>query len=309
MAQTYTTSEIAELLQKVSNWGRWGADDQRGALNFISNEKRAAAARLVRTGEAISLALPLATRPARDNPAPVTHLMIRSGHVGHPLGSWGCADYFAIEPHGLATTHLDALCHHFYQGKMYNGFDYTEVDFQGAHKCAIDVARDGIIGRGVLIDIPRIRQVEWVEPGDAIFPEDLVAAERAAHVEVGEGDVMLLRTGRLKLRRAKGVDAIAGMKMPGLHASCLEWLHQRKIAVLGSDAVSDVLPTPYEPPLRMPIHTGTLVMMGVHLIDNADLEPLAEKCAREVRYEFMFSLLPLILERGTASPANPVALF
>jgi len=148
MAKTYTTSEIAELLQRVSNWGRWGLDDQRGALNYISNEKRAAAARLARTGETVSLALPLATCPARDNPAPVTHLMIRSGNVGHPLGSWGCADYFAIEPHGLATTHLDALCHHFYQGKMYNGFDYTEVDFQGAHKCAIDVARDGIISRG-----------------------------------------------------------------------------------------------------------------------------------------------------------------
>jgi kynurenine formamidase len=309
MAKTYTTAEIAELLQKVSNWGRWGADDQRGALNYISNQKRAAAARLVRTGETVSLALPLATNPARDNPTPVTHLMIRSGSVGHPLGSWGCADYFAIEPHGLATTHLDALCHHFYQGKMYNGFDYTEVDFQGAHKCAIDVARDGIISRGVLFDIPRIRQVGWIAPGDAIFPEDLEAAERAQRVEVGEGDVMLLRTGRFKLRRAQGVSASTGMKMPGLHASCLEWLHQRKIAVLGSDAVSDVLPTPYEPPLRMPIHTGTLVMMGVHLIDNADLEPLAEKCAGTGRYEFMFSLLPLILERGTASPANPVALF
>ena len=309
MAKTYTTPEIAELLQKVSNWGRWGADDQRGALNYISNEKRAAAARLVRTGEAVSLALPLPTRPARDNPTPVTHLMIRSGNVGHPLGSWGCADYFAIEPHGLATTHLDALCHHFYQGKMYNGFDYTEVDFQGAHKCAIDVARDGIISRGVLLDIPRLRHVEWVEPGNAIFPEDLEAAERAQRVELAEGDVMLLRTGRFKLRRAQGVSAIAGQKMPGLHASCLEWLHQRKIAVLGSDAVSDVLPTPYDPPLKMPIHTGTLVMMGVHLIDNADLEPLAEKCAQQARYEFMFSLLPLILERGTASPANPVALF
>jgi kynurenine formamidase len=97
--------------------------------------------------------------------------------------------------------------------------------------------------------------------------------------------------------------------MPGLHASCLKWLHERKIAVLGSDAVSDVLPTPYDAPLKMPIHTGTLVMMGVHLIDNADLDLLAEKCARDGRYAFMFSLLPLVLERGTASPANPVALF
>jgi kynurenine formamidase len=310
MPTSYTTAQIVELLERVSNWGRWGADDQRGALNYITKEKRAAAAKLVNSGETVSLSLPLPTRPARDNPTPVTHLMIRSGQTGHPLGSFGCADYFAIEPHGLATTHLDALCHHFWRGKLYNGFDATnEIDFQGAHKCAIDVARDGIISRGVLLDIPRIRGVEWLEPGEAIYPADLEAAERNQRVEVGEGDVMLLRTGRLTLRRAKGVSAIPGLAMPGLHASCLEWLHDRRIAVLGSDAVSDVLPTSYDAPLKMPIHTGTLVMMGVHLIDNAALDGLAEKCAEEGRYEFMFSLLPLVLERGTASPANPVALF
>jgi kynurenine formamidase len=309
MAITYTTAQIAELLESVSNWGRWGKDDQRGALNYITSEKRVAAARLVQTGETVSLSLPLPTRPARDNPVPVTHLMIRSGQIGHPMGSFGCADYFAIEPHGLATTHLDALCHHFWRGKLYNGFDSSEIDFQGAHKCAIDVARAGIIGRGVLIDIPKIRGCDWVEPGDAIYPEDLEAAERDHLVQLGEGDVMLLRTGRFKLRRTKGVAAIAGLAMPGLHASCLKWLHERKIAILGSDAVSDVLPTQYDAPLRMPIHTGTLVMMGVHLIDNADLDELAKKCAREGRYAFMFSLLPLVLERGTASPANPVALF
>jgi kynurenine formamidase len=308
MAVTYTTTQIADLLESVSNWGRWGKDDQRGALNYITNEKRAAAARLVQTGETISLSLPLATRPASDNPTPVTHLMIRSGNVGHPLGSWGCADYFAIEPHGLATTHLDALCHHFYRGKMFNDFDYTEVDFQGAHKCAIDVARMGVISRGVLLDIPKIRHTEWVEPGDAIYPEDLEAAERDHRVQVAEGDVLLVRTGRFKLRRAKGVRAILSA-MPGLHASCLKWLFDRKVAVLGSDAVSDVLPTTYDPPLKMPIHTGTLVMMGVHLLDNADLEALAEKCARDSRYAFMFNLLPLVLERGTGSPANPIALF
>ena len=308
MAVTYTTTQIADLLESVSNWGRWGKDDQRGALNYITNEKRAAAARLVQTGETISLSLPLATRPASDNPTPVTHLMIRSGNVGHPLGSWGCADYFAIEPHGLATTHLDALCHHFYRGKMYNDFDYTEVDFQGAHKCAIDVARMGVISRGVLLDIPKIRHTEWVEPGDAIYPEDLEAAERDHRVQVAEGDVLLVRTGRFKLRSAKGVRAILSL-MPGLHASCLKWLFDRKVAVLGSDAVSDVLPTTYDPPLKMPIHTGTLVMMGVHLLDNADLETLAEKCALDSRYAFMFNLLPLVLERGTGSPANPIALF
>src|SRR6202011_4345190 len=147
--------------------------------------------------------------------------------------------------------------------------------------------------------------LEWLERGDAIYPDDLEAAEREHRVTIGEGDVMLLRTGRFTLRGVKGVGAISGLAMPGLHASCLEWLHDRKIAVLGSDAVSDVLPTPYEAPLKMPIHTGTLVMMGVHLIDNADLDALAQHCAAQNRYEFMFSLLPLVLERGTASPANP----
>jgi kynurenine formamidase len=309
MATKYTTEQITGLLEKVSNWGRWGKDDQCGALNFINNEKRAAAARLVASGETVSLSLPLATRPSRDNPRPVTHLMIRSGIVGHPLGSSGAADYFAIEPHGLATTHLDALCHHFWRGKMYNGFDLNQVDFQGAHKCAIDVCREGIVTRGVMLDIPKIRGVDWVEPGDAIHPDDLQAAERDHRVTVGEGDVLLVRTGRFKLRRAKGAGAFVRGAMPGLHASCLEWLHQRRIAVLGSDAISDVLPSGYDAPLGMPIHTGTLVMMGVHLIDNADLERLAERCMKLARYEFMFSLLPLILERGTRSPANPVAMF
>ncbi len=309
MSVKYSTTQIAELLEKVSNWGRWGKDDQRGALNFITPEKRIAAAHLIQSGETVSLCVPLATRPSRDNPRPVTHLMIRSGVVGHPLESSGAADYFSIETHGIATTHLDALCHHFWRGQMYNGFDMSEVDFQGAHKCAIDVCREGIITRGVLLDIPKIRGSEWLEPGDAIYPEDLDAAERDHRVAVGEGDVLLIRTGRFKLRRAKGAGAIALGAMPGLHASCLEWLHQRRIAVLGSDAISDVLPSGYDAPLRMPIHTGALVMMGVHLIDNVELERLAETCARVRRYEFMFSLLPLVLERGTGSPANPVALF
>src|SRR5579885_1034292 len=309
MPATYTTEQIAQLLETVSNWGRWGKDDQRGALNFITDHKRAAAARLVQSGQTVSLSVPLATRPSRDNPRPVTHLMIRSGIVGHPLGSSGAADYFAIEPHGLATTHLDALCHHLWRGPMYNGIDLSEIDFQGAHKCAIDVCRQGIVSRGVLFDLPKIRGVEWIEPGDAIYPEDLEAAERDHRVSAGEGDVLLVRTGRFKLRRVKGSGAIALGAMPGLHASCLEWLHARRIAVLGSDAISDVLPLGYDAPLAMPIHTGTLVMMGVHLIDNAELELLAQRCAQLGRYEFMFSLLPLVLERGTGSPANPVALF
>src|SRR5208282_3527097 len=201
MADKLTSSDVIELFEKLSNWGRWGKEDQRGALNFITNQKRAAAARLVQTGESVSMAVPLATIPAPDNPAPVTHLMVQAGTDAHEQALPYCGDYFAIAPHGMANTHIDALCHVFWQGKMYNGFDASEVGSNGARKCAIDVARDGIVSRGVLLDIPKVRKVEWMEPGDRIFPEELDAAERAHGVRVEEGDVLLVRTGRSARRK------------------------------------------------------------------------------------------------------------
>ena len=306
MAPRLSSDEVAALLDRISNWGRWGKDDQSGALNFITPAHRAAAAQLVQTGEVVSLALPLATTYAADNPAPVTHLMEQLGHdAGRRAYS---ADYFAMAPHGHAITHLDALCHVFYRGKMYNGFDRTEVGSRGANKCPIDIARDGINGRGVLLDIPKIKGIEWLEPGEAIFPEDLEAAEADHQVTAGEGDILFIRTGRARRRKVQGPWNTMRDGMPGLDASCLQWLHTRKIAVLGSDSTSDVVPSGYDRLLR-PIHTGTLVMMGVHLIDNADLDQLGATCARIGRYAFQLTIAPLILTRGTASPVNPLALF
>lgn len=163
MAPRLTRDEVIALDEKISNWGRWGKEDERGALNFITDEKRAAAARLVEAGVTVSLALALATAPAPDNPTPVTHLMHQTGFDAHEVRLMPyTADYFAISPHGHAVTHLDALCHVFWKGKMYNGFDVTEVGSHGARKCAIDVASDGIVSRGVLLDIPKIRRVEWL---------------------------------------------------------------------------------------------------------------------------------------------------
>lgn len=304
MAPRLPSSEVKGLFEKLSNWGRWGKDDQRGALNFITPAHRTRAARLASTGEVVSLVLPLATESAADNPNPVTHLMLSAGTVE----AVASLDYFAIAPHGISITHLDALCHIFWQGKMYNGFDAAEVGRFGARKCSIDVARDGVVGRGVLLDIPKIKQVEWLEPGTAIFPEDLDAAERDHRVRVEEGDILLIRTGRARRRKVKGPWDARRQGLPGLDASCLPWLHERRVAVLGSDAVSDLIPNGYGAELPMPIHVGTLVVMGVHLIDNADFDALAAACARLHRYEFLFCLAPLILERGTASPANPLAL-
>jgi kynurenine formamidase len=307
MASRLKSAEVKTLFEKLSNWGRWGKEDQRGALNFITDEKRAAAARLVKSGEAISLALPLATIPAADNPAPVTHLMVQAGFDSHDMDLPYAGDYFAIAPHGMANTHIDALCHVFWQGKMYNGFDAAEVGSHGARKCAIDVARTGIISRGVLLDIPKIKKVEWLEPGERIFPEELEAAERSHGVRVEEGDVLLIRTGRAAMRKAKGGWDPMRVGLPGLDASCLPWLHERKIAVLGSDSVSDVVPSGLDG-VPLPIHVGTLVAMGIHLIDNADFDALSSACGACGRYEFLFTMGPLILMRGTASPVNPIAI-
>jgi kynurenine formamidase len=308
MADKLTPSDVKGMFEKLSNWGRWGKEDQRGALNFITNQKRAAAARLVQTGECVSMALPLATIPAPDNPSPVTHLMVQAGHDSHEQALPYAGDYFAIAPHGMANTHLDALCHVFWNNKMYNGFDASEVGSHGAKKCAIDVTRDGVVSRGVLLDLPLLKKVQWMEPREKILPQDLDAAEKAQKVHVEEGDVLMIRTGRAAMRKVKGGWDPMRVGLPGLDAACLPWLHERRIAVLGCDAVSDVAPSGYDG-IMLPIHVGTLVAMGIHLIDNADLDTVSSTCAKLGRNEFMFSMAPLILERGTASPVNPLAIF
>ncbi|HVC45197.1 MAG TPA: cyclase family protein [Candidatus Binataceae bacterium] len=304
MAARLTVEEVQALYEKINYWGRWGKEDERGALNFITPEIRARAAKTVQSGEIVPLALPLSTQTTPDNPQPVQHMMLHSGPPGI-----AALDYFGMAPHGMAFTHLDALCHVFWQGKMYNGFSDREVGRFGARKCAIDVTRDGVMSRGVLLDIPAAKKVDWLDPGDAIYPEDLDAAEKLGRMTVGEGDVLLLRTGRHQRRKAKGAWDPRREGLPGLDASCLQWIHDRRVAVIGCDAVSDIAPSPYGAAMGLPIHVGTLVMMGIHLIDNADFDALAAACARHERYNFLFTMAPLILEHATASPVNPLALF
>ena len=177
MAQKLSPADIKGLFDKLSNWGRWGKDDERGALNFITNQKRAAAAKLVQAGETVSMALPLATIPAPDNPTPVMHLMVQAGADSHEMPLPYSGDYFAIAPHGMANTHLDALCHVFWEGKMYNGFAAEEVGSHGAKKCAIDVTRAGVVSRAVMLDIPKLKKIDWMEPGAAF--ESLSSCKRS----------------------------------------------------------------------------------------------------------------------------------
>ena len=299
-----TSDDVHEVFQAVKNWGRWGADDERGALNFITPDVRRRAAATVSEGVTVSCALPLNTESSAQNVNPVRHLMMRAGDVPNATGS---ADYFAIAPHGMAHTHLDALCHIFYRGQMYNGFPAGAVLSTGTTRNAITAGEQGIVSRGVLLDVPRALGKDWLEPGEPIHPRDLEAAEQAGGVRVEEGDILLVRTGRHK--RAAEVGPWNGREtLAGLHAACLPWLHERRIAVLGCDGVSDVIPSGVEG-AGLPIHAVIIPAMGVHLIDNAQLEDLAVACAERNRYQFLLTVAPLRLERGTASPVNPIAMF
>jgi kynurenine formamidase len=312
VAERASSERIGQIFEAVKSWGRWGPDDERGALNYITPALRAAAARSVREGLAVSCAREFPTAPAPDNPTPAQHMMLLAGDAREATGVPGLEasmDYIGVAFHGMAVSHIDALCHVFVDGRMYNGFPASDVKSIGALRNSIMAAGDGIVGRGVLLDIPRLRGVPWLEPGEAIAPEELSAAEAAEGVRVGEGDVLLVATGRDARRAARGPWDVTTEGLAGLHPECVPWLHERRIAVLGSDGVSDPLPGNEAPGWPIPVHQCCLVAMGVHLLDNLQLARLAAACAERSRWEFLFSVAPLRVERGTGSPVNPLALF
>jgi kynurenine formamidase len=294
-------ADVLAFHQTLSNWGRWGDDDQLGALNLITPEVTTAAAATVRSGRTVSCARALNTKAAADNPNPVAHHMIGTVTEG------GGADYFAIAPHGFATSHIDALCHIFADGKLYNGYPAETVTAHGATRLGIHHLHAGIVTRGVLLDIPALRGVDALAPGEPVYPEDLDAAEEQGGVRVRAGDALLVRTGRWRWRDEHG-PWDAGSLAAGLDASCLPWLRERDLAALGSDCVSDVLPSRVDG-VVMPIHMVVIPAMGVHLMDNLDLEALADACRDEQRWAFLLTVAPLVLRRGTGSPVNPIAVF
>lgn len=305
-----STQRMAEIFESVKSWGRWGDEDEAGALNLITPERRRAAAAEVRVGRSISCARELPVDPSPENPRPALHMMTRAGDdcLIPGLGLESTADFVGVAFHGMATSHIDALCHVFVDGRMYNGFPASDVRSTGARHGSIMCAADGIVGRGVLLDIPRLKGVDHLEPGTAITPDDLSAAEAAAGLTVGEGDILLVMTGRDARRAANGPWHPFAGGLAGLHPESIPWLRQRDIAVLGSDGVSDVLPGRHPEGWPMPVHQCTLVAMGVHLLDNLRLDRLAAACAEHRQWSFLFTIAPLLVEGGTGSPANPIAV-
>ena len=310
--------EVLGWYKSLSNWGRWGNENERGTLNLITSMKRTEAARLVRDGIVVSCARTIGYEPAPDGPIPSRHFMLKSGEgvPAETIGRTGSMDAFLIAPHGRVITHLDAPSHTFVRSDpsqpwtLYNGKPKELVSTaQGATTGSIELAAGGIVSRGVLLDIARLHSAEWLEPSDAVFPEDLEAAEDAERVRVGAGDILFVRTG-YPGRRASIAPQGSGEPACGLQAACLPWLRERDVALLSSDTANDVSPTQY-PGLGSygAIHGVGMGAIGLWLLDNADFEELAGVCSRLGRWEFQAIIAPLKLERATGCPVNPLAVF
>jgi kynurenine formamidase len=300
-----TKADIERWMTELSNWGRWGKADQMGTVNLITAAKRKEAAGLVKLGLSVSMAHNVETQKAVDNDAPFVHTVTATGTA--PLAGAFAMDTYAVSYHGFAHTHMDSLTHMFYQGKMYNGFAQTEVTTAGAQKLAITNFKNGIVTRGILMDIPRLKGVPYLEPGQAIYPEDLEAWEKKAGVTVQSGDVVFIRTGRWARRLAKGPWDV-GKSSAGLYASCVKWLKDRNVAMVGSDAASDVLPSGIDG-VEQPVHQLVLIALGMPIFDNCDLDDVGDAAARVKRWEFMLTASPLAVPGGTGSPLNPIATF
>ena len=292
-------AQFDRWMEELSNWGRWGEDDEIGAANLMTEAKRLEAAALVRTGETVSLSHDFLTEQAVDAAEPYV-LQMQVNPEGQNSG-----DRVEVYFHGVTYSHLDGLCHVFYKGRLYNGHDYRDV--VTADGCSLmDTTRmkDGLVTRGVLVDMPRLKGVPYLEPGTKLYREDIEAWEEYAGVRLGSGDALLLRTGRWTHRAAVGPTR----EMAGWDASVIPFLAERDIALLGADSVHEAPDS--VPGLRVnPIHRFAIVARGVNLLDNIDLDAAAETAARLNRWEFMLVVAPLRVPGGTGSPVNPIAIF
>ena len=304
-------AEFDELFQAVNNWGRWGSDDDRGTLNYIRPEHVRKAAGLVRSGRSVSMAIPINKTAGPDNPRPATHHMVQTfdyrSDLGEPLFS---ADYLGSECHGDCHTHIDALCHIGYQGKLYNGKPVSVVTSHGATIMDITAYAHGVIGRGVMLDIPRLRGVKWLEPGEAVARKELEAAEKAQGVRLGEGDIFVFRTGHHRRRLELGPwnNGYEGEGKAGIHVDTISLLHERKVAAFFPDGDGETVPSNVEG-IAYPIHALQIASMGMACCDSLQFEELVKVCEEEKSWEFLVVAAPLRLPGGTGSLFNPIAVF
>jgi len=301
-----TEAEFRALYDRLRGQVAWGPDDRRGALNYITKAEILAAVGGVTLGRTVSLAAPVEHQPAADNPDPAQHQM--TGPAGSDAGP-GLAfsmDRIAMNIHGNADSHIDALCHVIFDGTLYNGVTADTVTAAGAAELSIGVAADGIVGRGVLLDVPRSRGVPWLEPGDHVTVADVLAAERDQQVKIGPGDIVLVRVGHRRRRTEQGPWDAAEARA-GLHPEVLPLLAERRVAALGSDGNNDTAPSAVAG-VDFPVHVLTVNALGLHLLDYLQFAELRRVCEQIGRWSFLCVIAPLRLPTGTGSPVNPIAI-
>jgi len=310
---------IRETGARCRNWGKWGPDDERGTLNYITPDHIVRAARLVKRGAVFSLAIPFNAKgpqinqPRRFNP--IHRMMITgpdctTGAIRFP-GGVGFSDDMVIMPLQCATQ-WDALGHCFEDGRMYNGYDANEVSSRGAKRNGIDkVAQSpgGIVARGVLLDVPRVKQLEWLDPGYAITADDLDAAVAAERVRILSGDALLVRTGHMALCRHRGGwGDYAGGDAPGLSFHTAEWIHRHEVAAVATDTWGMEVRPNEIPDSFQPLHQVCIPNMGLTIGEIFFLDDLADDCAGDGVYEFLFVAPPLPITGAVGSPINPLAI-
>ena len=287
-----TKQQVDKWMTELSNWGRWGKDDQLGTMNLITEAKRKQAVALAKSGTVVSLAHKPPLVPKAQAQSAGAFLQI---HL-NLLPAAFTTEEQQLAFHGSSFTHIDALCHGDYEGKIYNGYPLKEsVTEAGCRKLGIDALHGGVVTRGVLIDIPRLRGVSHLEPGTHVYQEDIEAWERRAGVTISSGDAIFLHTGRWQTGKTSGYDV-----------SLVPWLKKRDVALLSSDGIQDV--SEVEGTI-LPLHHYTLVALGANILDNAELTELSETAARLKRWQFLFVTAPVATPGGTGSPVNPLAIF
>jgi len=301
-----TDTSFRELYDRLRGSVPWPPHDRRGALNYLGPEQVRAAAAGVRLGRTVSLAAPVEAQHTADNPHPARHPMTGTADQASAAGLSFATDRVEMNVHGNVDSHLDALCHVMYDGHLYNGVPAGSVTPQGAVELSVDTVADGIAGRGVLLDIPRLRGVPWLEPGEYVSADDLVAAEQAQGVRAGRGDLLFVRVGHRRRRDELGPWDAASARA-GLHPGAMEFVADRQVAVLGSDSNSDTAGSDTVE-AEFPVHVLAINALGVHLLDYLQFEDLIPLCEQEGRWSFLCVIAPLRLAAGTGSPVNPIAI-
>ncbi len=290
--------EFDRMFTELRNWGRWGKDDQLGTINLVTPAKTREAAALVKAGVSVSLSHNPIAEAVPDSPYP--------SYVLEMAGTMSDVQHFNY--HGYVTSHIDSLCHFDWRGSLYNGVS-TEANNtgNGCRTLGIEALKNGIITRGVLIDIPRLRGVPYLEPGDAVFTQDIEAWEKKSGVKVGPGDAIILYTGRWARRAKVGPWPLPG-PVAGFHVSVGRFLKERDVAVVGSDAAMDVTPARFDG-LFEPLHHFVMAGLGAPILDALDLEAVAAMAAKLNRWDFMLTVAPIPATGATGGPINVLATF